>query len=534
LFTRTVSAIVLALLLTGMLVRIFNIQPIKTEPAAILVRDDHPTILKAIDDANDWPMFHHDPRHTGYTKSCLFPPLHLKWNYTFTEFMGYSSPAVYGEYLYFGAYNQFYALNVSNGDVLWNFTANDWILGAPAVSNGIVYFGSDKLYALDAVNGELVWNYSNNYRHCCSPTVAYNNVYSTMADEVIALNANTGEFIWSFPANITEGPFYKSSPAVNDGLVYVGCGDHKIYALNAYNGSLVWSSVTSGPVDSSPVIGYGVIYVGANVGSGINPPGMFFAFDASDGTHLWNYTFEHGVYENSPAIGDGIVYIGNPDGYLYALNASNGHLTWRTCVGDIYSSPAITNNVVYVGTNNNRFYGVNATDGEIIWEYATNGIIRNSPAISRSMLFFACADGNMYAFESKAPSIIAVIDIDPDSLNLKSKGKWVTAYIELPEGCDVADINATTILLNDTIPIELHPIIIGDYDENGAPDLMVKIRRHEVIDIIRRNYQVTCRFGTATLTITGYLNDGTSFQGSDTIRIIMPIPKGMERHIFPR
>jgi hypothetical protein len=32
--------------------------------------------------------------------------------------------------------------------------------------------------------------------------------------------------------------------------------------------------------------------------------------------------------------------------------------------------------------------------------------------------------------------ITATIDIDPDVLNLKGNGKWVTAYIELPEGYD--------------------------------------------------------------------------------------------------
>ena len=35
----------------------------------------------------------------------------------------------------------------------------------------------------------------------------------------------------------------------------------------------------------------------------------------------------------------------------------------------------------------------------------------------------------------------ATTDIDPDTLNLKSKAKWVTVYMELPERYDVADID---------------------------------------------------------------------------------------------
>ncbi|GEM_PF-6653402 len=38
-------------------------------------------------------------------------------------------------------------------------------------------------------------------------------------------------------------------------------------------------------------------------------------------------------------------------------------------------------------------------------------------------------------------SVEASIDFDPDTLNLKSKGKWVTVYTELPAGYDVTDIN---------------------------------------------------------------------------------------------
>jgi hypothetical protein len=42
----------------------------------------------------------------------------------------------------------------------------------------------------------------------------------------------------------------------------------------------------------------------------------------------------------------------------------------------------------------------------------------------------------------------AVNDIKPDTLNLVSNGNWITAYIELPAGYRVADINVSTIMLS--------------------------------------------------------------------------------------
>jgi hypothetical protein len=46
-----------------------------------------------------------------------------------------------------------------------------------------------------------------------------------------------------------------------------------------------------------------------------------------------------------------------------------------------------------------------------------------------------------------APAIPATVDIDPDTLNLKSKGKWITCYIELPDGYSVEDIDIDSVTL---------------------------------------------------------------------------------------
>jgi hypothetical protein len=51
---------------------------------------------------------------------------------------------------------------------------------------------------------------------------------------------------------------------------------------------------------------------------------------------------------------------------------------------------------------------------------------------------------------------------------------------------------------------------------------MVKFDRAAVQQYILDNVPIEAKFVTATLTVTGRLNDGTLFQGSDTIKITMP------------
>jgi len=49
-----------------------------------------------------------------------------------------------------------------------------------------------------------------------------------------------GTLLWNF----TVGNGFNSSPAVVDGVVYVGCDDNKLYAFNANTGGLLWSYTT--------------------------------------------------------------------------------------------------------------------------------------------------------------------------------------------------------------------------------------------------------------------------------------------------
>ena len=117
------------------------------------------------------------------------------------------------------------------------------------------------------------------------------------------------------------------------------------------------------------------------------------------------------------------------------------------------------------------------------------------------------------------PVITATIDIDPNTLNLRSKGKWISAYVELSKGYSVRDINVSTIRLNNTVSACLKPMAIGDYDGDGVPDLMVKFDRAEVINYIQSTAGKGTKFGQITLTLTGKLRNGTRFEGSNTISV---------------
>jgi len=122
--------------------------------------------------------------------------------------------------------------------------------------------------------------------------------------------------------------------------------------------------------------------------------------------------------------------------------------------------------------------------------------------------------GNYWSdYVGPAADISAAIDLKPDTLNLGSKGEWITCYIELPGDHDVNTIDVATVKLNGVVPAEAKPIEIGDYDGDGIADLMVKFDRSSVEEILEVGDEVE-------VIVTGELADGTSFEGTDTIRVI--------------
>lgn len=102
--------------------------------------------------------------------------------------------------------------------------------------------------------------------------------------------------------------------------------------------------------------------------------------------------------------------------------------------------------------------------------------------------------------------IAADIDVDPDTLNLRSKAKWIRCYIRLAERYDVADIEPVSILLNGEVAPERCRV------HKAKQMLIVRFYRSEVQAIVEP--------GDVELTISGELTDGTKFEGADTITVI--------------
>ncbi|OGW46250.1 MAG: hypothetical protein A2Y66_08990 [Nitrospirae bacterium RBG_13_41_22] len=362
------------------------------------------------------------------------------------------------------------------GELNWSFKAGGAIVSSPAIGDdGTIYVGSDDhfLYAISS-DGKLKWKYETGDVITASPAIGSDGtIYVGSKDrQFYAINPD-GTLKWVYPTV----SLLVSSPAIgSDGTIYVGGPDldktiislsscigddvpssitvqlSHLYAVKP-DGTLRWSKVLSGSMDSSPAIATdGIIYVGTDgdelydkiypcegfspaVTKTYIPPsdanpyypvnGHLYAIYPADGKVKWDFK-TLGDVDSSPAIGsDGRIYVGSDAydrafdsdgkvisiskpqtiGYLYAINPS-GTLRWlydksSGLYGDVDSSPAIgSDGTIYIGSDKNDVFAINP-DGTLKWVFPTRGDVNSSPAIaSDGTIYVGSEDGRLYALNT--------------------------------------------------------------------------------------------------------------------------------------
>ena len=251
---------------------------------------------------------------------------------------------------------------------------------------------------------------------------------------------------WAFK---TDG-WVLSSPAIANGIVYVGSDDKQLYAIDAASGAEKWKYATGAPVRSSPAVAGDVVYFGSEDGN-------YYALEAATGKLKWKFEtggerhFEakglHGYaphtqtipdfwdfFMSSPAVENGFVYFGSGDGNFYAVEQESGRLKWKFATGNVvHSSPALANGMVYFGSWDSYFYSLDAKTGELKWKFKTgedtksyNQVgIQSSPAVVDGVVYFGCRDSHLYALDAATGQ---------EKWKFDNHGTWINTSPAVHEG----------------------------------------------------------------------------------------------------
>jgi outer membrane protein assembly factor BamB len=216
----------------------------------------------------------------------------------------------------------------------------------------------------DALTGKEIWGINN---AAAWPIIAYGVLYLTDGGVTYAFSTPKDWAMWrgnvempgvasgTGPLNLGDGPKWtfqtggsiSAQPAVADGKMYIPSGDGKMYCLDAYDGSLVWSTDLADP-SAMPFFG------------------------------------------STPAIVDNKVITGADDGNIYCLDANNGNILWQINAGPYQmwqtgsgqaqttSSPIVYQNKIYVSSAHNQKTYCLDLAGNIVWSYDTDSPVFRS------------------------------------------------------------------------------------------------------------------------------------------------------------
>ena len=330
-----------------------------------------------------------------------------------------------------------------------------------SVVDGIVFAESDDMfaYALNAKTGKLIWRtspISNNYMG--TPLIVGDKVFITAGsvaftfhqtivyskdpyesargagvsyNGLISLDKKTGKFNWIFA---TKGEVM-TTPAYNDGTVYISTGTGTVYAVDAETGEKKWQNDLGGMANmSNPVFYEGNIYLSMAVKS------YLYSLDAKTGKVNWKGEIpgatNTGMGDVTPTVADSVVVmntviepktvfdeekgdsISTMNTRVRAFDAITGDILWTKDMGRGPKPQSfkggvalIMDKTIYLGNPvTNKFFALDLKTGETKWEWkiphiTPAGAGRGPGSMYKGVLYIA-AGSWAYALNPKDGSLI--------------------------------------------------------------------------------------------------------------------------------
>ncbi len=204
------------------------------------------------------------------------------------------------------------------------------------------------------------------------------------------------------------------SAVIKNDVVYFGCRDSSVWAVDAFTGEAVWQYSTDDFVDSTPVLYEGYLYV-------LSRDGKMYCFkrlykDGEDVLPVWSYDTKSKSYSSPIVVKDKVFFVSGPknngltDGYLYVLNAFDGTLIKNVSLGIFsYASVSYEKEKIFFATNSGQVGCYDILADNIVWIRNNLGSFNYSAiTIKDNVVYYYCADMDrkVYALDSTNGDII--------------------------------------------------------------------------------------------------------------------------------
>jgi outer membrane protein assembly factor BamB len=144
---------------------------------------------------------------------------------------------------------------------------------------------------------------------------------------------------------------------------------------------------------NAPLVAGGLVFIAPQ-------DGYVYALQASDGHEVWGFQRDAQV-DGYPIVAGGMLYVADDSAVVYALNMRSGRLHWRFTLTDahdhIYAAPAVADGLVFVSAGSG-FYALDAASGHVRWSDTQDGTFDGVPATAHGVVYAGALNGGIYAF----------------------------------------------------------------------------------------------------------------------------------------
>lgn len=261
-------------------------------------------------------------------------------------------------------YGEVVAFDASNGQRLWSQNFDISMRGAPTVVDGRVYTidRNNTLYALNSSDGEIVWSFNTipetgGLVGSASPAISSGTaVFPLSSGDVVAMNTQRGEPVWTDSlsrtgrvAGFASLQDVSARPVIADGVVYVVGVSGRMLAASLRDGRTVWEqNIASAHM---PIVSGNTVFV-------VTVDGRVMAVDRANGNTRWSQQLDVGTRSQrhtyaGPVLAGGRLYVGTSQGELLVFDPASGQRLTSISIGQpVFIAPIAVNGRVYVLTDN--------------------------------------------------------------------------------------------------------------------------------------------------------------------------------------
>jgi outer membrane protein assembly factor BamB len=286
--------------------------------------------------------------------------------------------------------------------------------GGVSTEGGRVYAtnGIGDVVVLDAATGTEVWRAHPAGPLRGAPTVANGQAYVVTQDnQLFALDADDGKVVWTSSASLeTQGVFGVAAPASAQGTIVAGFSSGELNAYRYENGLTLWADVLTrssmttsvsslSDIDAEPVIDQGRVYA---VGQG----GRMVAMELVTGTRLWEQNIA-GI--STPYVAGEWIFVVTDDGRLLCISRGSGKVRWISQLKNFKNEKKRSGPISWVGpvlaggrlvllNSEGEIVSASPADGSITATVRGSDQLSLAPVVANNMLYVLDDKGRLTAY----------------------------------------------------------------------------------------------------------------------------------------